>query len=138
MKTARFQTVAHMAVVTILVGSAVLFAQESSDKTIASAARGSVVYEPGTKGITPPRAIYQPNPEYTDKARKKKLNGVVVLSLIVTPEGTARDVKVIKSLDDGLDKNAVAAVSTWRFDSATKDGKPVAMRVPIEVQFRLY
>jgi len=138
MNTTRFLTVAHMLVVTILVGSSALFAQESSDKTAAGTDQGNVVYEPGTQGIKPPRAIYQPNPEYTDKARKKKLNGVVVVSLIVTPEGTARDVKVVKSLDDGLDKNAVAAVSTWRFDPATKDGKPVAVRVPVEVQFRLY
>lgn len=138
MNTTHFKTVAHMLVVIILVGSSLLIAQESSDKTTTSTDQGNFVYEPRTKGITPPRAIYQPNPEYTDKARKKKLNGVVVVSLIVTPEGTARDVKVIKSLDDGLDKNAVAAVSTWRFDPATKDGKPVAVRVPVEVQFRLY
>jgi periplasmic protein TonB len=125
-------------VVTILVGGSALFAQESSDKTTANTDQGNVVYEPGTQGIKPPRAIYQPNPEYTDKARKKKLNGVVVLSLVVTADGAARDLKVIKSLDAGLDKNAVAAVSTWRFDPATKDGKPVAVRVPVEVQYRLY
>lgn len=138
MKTNLFQAVAPLLVTAVLFGSGALRAQESSDKPTAGADDANVVYEPGTRGLTPPHATYQPNPEYTDNARKKKLNGIVVLSVIVTPEGTARDVKVVKSLDPGLDKNAVATVSTWRFDPATKDGKPVAMRVPVEVQFRLY
>jgi TonB family protein len=58
--------------------------------------------------------------------------------MIVTAKGKVRDLKVIRSLDPGLDKQAVAAVSTWRFEPATKDGKPVAVHLPVEVTFRLY
>ncbi len=79
-----------------------------------------------------------PNPEYTDKARKKKLNGTVVVEMIVTAEGKVRDPKVIKSLDEGLDKQALAAVRTWTFEPATKDGKAVRVRIKAEVDFRLY
>jgi TonB family protein len=79
-----------------------------------------------------------PNPEYTDKARKRKLNGTVVVAMIVTPESTVRDPKVIKSLDKDLDKQALAAVRRWIFEPATKDGIPVAVHLKAEVDFRLY
>jgi TonB family protein len=58
--------------------------------------------------------------------------------MIVTAEGKVRDLKVTKSLDKDLDKQALAAVSTWRFEPATKDGKPVAVHLSTAVTFRLY
>jgi periplasmic protein TonB len=106
-------------------------AQDQSDQT------SEVVYAVGN-GVTAPKPVYMPNPEYTDSARKKKINGSVTLGMIVTAEGNVRDLKVIKSLDKGLDKQALAAVSTWRFEPATKDGKPVAVHLSTDVTFRLY
>ena len=88
--------------------------------------------------MTAPRAIYAPSPEYTDKARKAKINGTVVLSLIVTSEGEARDVRVTKSLTVDLDIKAVEAVRKWKFKPATKDGQPVAVQISAEATFRLY
>jgi protein TonB len=96
-----------------------------------------VVYEIGN-GVMAPKVVYAPNPEYTDKARKKKINGTVVVAMIVSPEGRVRDVRVAKSLDKELDKQALAAVSKWRFEPATKDGEPVAVHLKAEVSFRLY
>ena len=108
-------------------------AQEPTDKS------SEVVYEVGLgSDVKPPKAVYQPNPEYVDKARREKINGVVVLAMIVTAEGKVRDVKVIKSLDAGLDKQAIAAVRTWKFEPATRAGKPVAVHLKTEVDFRLY
>jgi TonB family protein len=49
-----------------------------------------------------------------------------------------RDLKVTKNLDEDLDKQALKAVSTWKFEPATKDGKPMAVHLPVEVTFRLY
>jgi TonB family protein len=111
-------------------GSA-LSAQDGADQS------AEPVYEIGN-GVTAPKSVYAPNPSYDDKARKKKINGVVILAMVVTAEGKVRDVKVIKSLDEGLDKQAMAAVSKWRFEPATKDGKPVAVHLKTEVDFRLY
>ena len=125
-------TVMVAAAIALFCGSA-LFAQDVPDKTV------EPVYELGSgSGVTAPKSVYAPNPSYTDKARKKKINGVVTLAMIVTAEGTVRDVKVIKSVDEGLDKQAVATVSTWRFEPATKDGKPVAVHLKVETNFRLY
>lgn len=91
----------------------------------------------GENGITSPRPICHPTPEYTDKARKKKINGVVLLSLVVTPEGAVRDARITTSLDKDLDQQALKTVNTWKFQPATKDGKPVAVRIAVEISFRV-
>jgi len=79
-----------------------------------------------------------PSPEYSDYGRKKKIQGTVVLSIIVTPEGTARNIQVTKSLEPSLDKKAIECVSEWKFKPGTRDGAPVAMRITVETNFRLY
>jgi len=89
-------------------------------------------------GIIAPRAIYDPEPEYSDEARRVKHQGVVVLALVVDPQGKARDIRVARSLGMGLDEKAIEAVRKWRFTPGTKDGTPVPVQVNIEVNFRLY
>jgi protein TonB len=89
-------------------------------------------------GVSAPRAVYDPEPEYTDEARKAKMQGVVLLSVIIGPDGRARDVHVARSLGMGLDEKAIEAVRKWKFDPARKDGQPVAVVVHIEVNFHLY
>ncbi len=93
----------------------------------------------GTGGYGVPKCLYCPDAQFSDEAVKAKYQGVVYLSAIVGLDGRASDVHVVKSLGLGLDENAVAAVKTWRFTPALgPDGKPAAVRVPIEVTFRLY
>ena len=76
--------------------------------------------------------------EYADRPRRKKIQGNVVLSIIVNADGTVRDPQVTQSLDKELDKKALECVSKWKFEPATKDGQPVAMHIVVEVNFRLY
>jgi protein TonB len=97
-----------------------------------------IVYDHLTSGMTYPKVVHQTFPQYTDQARKKKIQGVVMVSLVVTPEGRVRDPKVTKSVDKDLDKQALACVSDWTFQPATKDGQPVAMRIAVETAFHLY
>jgi periplasmic protein TonB len=89
-------------------------------------------------GVSAPKAIYSPDPEYSEEARKAKYQGVCVLSLIVGPDGKPRDIHVARSLGLGLDEKAIEAVNQWKFEPAEKDGKPVAVAINVEVQFRLY
>lgn len=89
-------------------------------------------------GVSAPRVISAPGPQYDEKARKAKYQGVCVLSLIVTSEGTPRDVRIVRSLGMGLDEKAIEAVSQWKFEPGIKDGKPVAVMVDVEVNFHLY
>jgi len=91
----------------------------------------------GGGGVSAPRVSYSPDPEYSDEARRAKYQGTCVLSLIVGPDGLPQDIRVARSLGMGLDEKAIEAVKQWRFQPALKDGKPVAVAINIEVQFRL-
>jgi periplasmic protein TonB len=89
-------------------------------------------------GVSAPKAIYAPDPEYSEEARKAKYQGVCVLSLIVGQDGKPHDIRVFRSLGLGLDEKAIEAVNQWKFEPAQKDGKPVAVAINVEVTFRLY
>jgi TonB family protein len=100
-------------------------------------ATNSEVFEVG-RGVTAPRAIYLPSPAYSEKARKKKVQGTCILLLVVDADGKPRDISVVRGLGLGLDEQAIKAVQQWRFEPARKDGQPVAVRFKVEVSFRLY
>jgi len=89
-------------------------------------------------GVSAPRPIYQPDPEYSEEARKAKYQGTCVLWLVVGPDGKPRDIRVTHTLGLGLDEKAIDAVKTWKFEPAMKDGKPVAVQISVQVDFRLY
>lgn len=89
-------------------------------------------------GVSAPKAVYSPDPEYSEEARKAKFQGTCVLWLVVGPDGRPRDIKVQRTLGLGLDEKAIEAVKNWRFEPAMKDGKPVAVQINVEVSFRLY
>jgi len=89
-------------------------------------------------GVSAPKAIYAPDPEYSEEARKAKYQGTCVLWLVVGPDGKPRDIKVSRTLGLGLDEKAIEAVKQWKFEPAMKDGKPVAVQINVEVSFRLY
>lgn len=87
--------------------------------------------------VVAPHLIYKVEPQYTEEARDAKIAGSVKLSVIIERSGVANDVKVVESLDPGLDANAILAVKQWQFEPGKKDGKPVRVSAMIEVNFRL-
>jgi periplasmic protein TonB len=89
-------------------------------------------------GVSAPRPISTPDPEYSEEARKAKYQGTCVLWLVVGPDGKPRDIRIARSLGLGLDEKAVEAVKRWMFEPALKDGRPVAVQINVEVSFRLY
>ena len=97
------------------------------------------VYKPGSD-ITAPKPLFMPIANYSEKARKKKIQGVVVLTLVVGTDGKPRDLKITKSLCYGLDEEAVKSVSTWSFEPAVRksDGQAVPVQVSVETSFHLY
>lgn len=88
-------------------------------------------------GVTFPKALDMPRPEYSEAAQKAKLQGDVLLGVVVDTNGKARSVWVVQTLGAGLDENSVEAVRRWSFTPATKDGKPVPVLVNLAVPFRL-
>jgi TonB family protein len=88
-------------------------------------------------GVSTPRLLYKVQPEYSEEARKSRLEGTVMLYIVVGADGKPRDLKVLHSLGMGLDEKAIAAVSRWLFKPGEKDGQPVNVFAQIEVNFRL-
>ena len=87
-------------------------------------------------GIVPPFVISKAPPAYSEEARLAKLEGSVLLSLVVGADGQPRDIQVVRPLGLGLDESAVENVRAWQFKSGTKAGTPVAVQVNEEVFFR--
>jgi TonB family protein len=92
----------------------------------------------GGIGVTAPRAIYKPEPDYSDEARKMGFQGVVVLWAVIGPDGRPAKLRVARSLGMGLDEKALEAVQHWRFEPARKDGLPVAAQIYVEVDFHIF
>ncbi len=89
-------------------------------------------------GVSAPRAIYTPEPEFSEEARKAKYQGVVVVTIIVGTDGHVHNPRVVRSLGMGLDEKAIEGVKTWKFDPSKKDGRAVAVEMNVEVAFNLY
>jgi TonB family protein len=89
-------------------------------------------------GVSPPKLIYSPEPSYTHLAKKHKIQGFCDLYLIVNTQGFPENIRVVKTLPDGLDERALAAVSQYRFRPAMQNGKPVPIRMIVEMRFRLW
>lgn len=88
-------------------------------------------------GAKPPVVIHSVEAQFSDEARVERIEGVVLISTIVDQQGMPNQILVVRSAGHGLDENAVAAVSQYRFRPATLDGKPIAVRITIEISFRL-
>src|SRR4029453_4383568 len=88
---------------------------------------------------TAPVAIRTVHPQYPREAREARIQGNVMLDAVVLKDGTVGDVTVTKSLDKehGLDDQALKALKQWQFKPGTKDGKPVDVRVSVEMSFTL-
>lgn len=95
------------------------------------------VYRAGEDGVTAPRVKQQVGPKYTEEARTAHVQGTVLVAFEITPEGRAENIRVVKGLDAGLDRNAVDAIRQWTFEPGTKEGKPVRVSAQAEINFRL-
>jgi TonB family protein len=97
---------------------------------------GGGPYRPGS-GVEPPRLITEVKPDYTDEARRRGIEGEVVMEIIVRRDGTVGDVKILQGLGSGLNDRAAQAVRRWRFAPARLKGTPVDVVVEASVEFRM-
>jgi bla regulator protein blaR1 len=88
--------------------------------------------------VSAPKLIFAPDPVYSEEARRAKYQGVCVVALIVDARGKPQRIQVVRHLGMGLDKKAIEAVKQYRFTPGMLHGKPVAVQVNIEINFRLY
>jgi TonB family protein len=111
-------------------GSAVVAAQGGDDQAVQRSDQPSI-------GVSPPTILSRIDPQYSEEARVARLVGTVGLSIVVDSGGLPRDIHIVRPLGLGLDEKAISAVRQWRFHPGSKDGKPVAVRAGVDVNFRL-
>ena len=99
--------------------------------------RGGVDAVPVTGNIVPPVKVYYPQPQYTEDARRARIQGVVILEATINRAGEVVNVRVLKGLPMGLDQSAVETARQWRFKPATENGQPVAVFFNLLVNFSL-
>jgi TonB family protein len=97
---------------------------------------GGGPYRPGS-GIEPPRLVREVKPDYTEEARRRSIEGEVVLEIVVRRDGSVSDVRVIRGLGSGLDQRAAQTVAQWQFAPARRFGTPVDVVVEVSVEFKL-
>jgi TonB family protein len=99
---------------------------------------GGISGQSGFQGsLTEPVLLYKVDPEYSEEARKAKLQGVVMVRAVIDARGHVQDVAVAQGLGLGLDERAIAAVEKWKFRAGMRNGKPVATAALIQLSFRL-
>jgi TonB family protein len=96
---------------------------------------GSTV--PATNVDSRPIPLNNPQPRYTEEARKNKIQGTVKVRVLIGPDGTVKRVTVLRGLPDGLDEQAIQAAYQMRFKPAMKAGQPVAYLQAVDIEFNL-
>jgi len=104
-----------------------------------AAVHAQQVVDGNDPGVTLPKVVSEVKPQYTPEAMQARIEGTVFIKAVVRTDGTPADIEISESLDTeyGLDKQAVTALSQWRFEPGLKDGKPVPVLVTVEMRFRL-
>ena len=86
---------------------------------------------------TRPKAVHMVQPIYPFEAKAQEIEGKVVVNLVVTKEGTARDVSVFESSPEGVfDQAAIEAAKQWIFDPGKIGGEPVETRIRVPFVFK--
>ncbi|HKT49570.1 MAG TPA: energy transducer TonB [Candidatus Angelobacter sp.] len=88
-------------------------------------------------GVTPPKPVYSPEPDFSEEARHARYQGIVMMHIVIDTSGNVTDIRIDRALGKGLDENAVDAVKKWKFSPATRDGQPVSVSMMTEISFNL-
>lgn len=89
-------------------------------------------------GVTSPRALLMVEATFSEAARRRRHQGMVVVSFIVGRDGRAREPRIVKGLGWGLDEQALRVVPLLRFEPGRQADQPVRARVMMEMNFRMY
>jgi TonB family protein len=90
-----------------------------------------------TAKAVPAEILSKPNPIYTPEARSLRIEGEVLLEVVLQASGSLHVVRVVRGLGHGLDDNAVRAAEQIHFKPAMRDGQPTDSTVVLHVIFQL-
>ena len=95
------------------------------------------VASPCDANVVLPKLRREVKPSYTVSAMSAHVEGKVYMTAIVEADGRVGDVRVVRSLRQDLDAEAVKALKAWRFEPGTRDGSPAPIVVSVEMFFKL-
>jgi TonB family protein len=87
--------------------------------------------------VLPAEILSKPTPVYTQEARNLRIEGEVLLEVVLEASGKLRVVRVVRGLGHGLDDNAVKAAEQIHFKPAVKDGQPTDSTVVVHIIFQI-
>jgi len=116
-----------LAVCVLVIGAGVLSGQSGAKK----------VYEATDDGITAPVLLEAATPGYTEEAKKKKIEGEVIVIVVVNENGDVTQPKIKTGLGYGLDESAIEAAKVFKYKPGTKDDVPVQVRLELSFNFFL-
>jgi periplasmic protein TonB len=97
---------------------------------------GGGPFRPGS-GVSPPSLLREVKPDYTEEARRRGVEGDVVMEIVVRRDGSVGEVRLLQGLGHGLDARAVQAVREWRFSPGKRRGVPVDVLVEVAMEFKI-
>lgn len=83
-----------------------------------------------------PSPIRKVDPKYPPTLINEHVEGEVVVYAVIRRNGSVDSIQLVRGLDDELDKNAMNALSQWKFRPATRQGEPVDLEAIIHIPFR--
>jgi TonB family protein len=86
--------------------------------------------------ISQPMATRKVDPAYPLQLMKENVHGTVILYAVIHADGTVGNVRVLRGVDDRLDRFASEAIAQWKFDPATRNGAPVDVEATFQIPFR--
>ena len=89
-------------------------------------------------GVSAPVILYQPEPEFSEEARKAKVAGNVLVYIQVDTTGRPTHIRILRGIGLGLDEKALEAVRQYKFKPAMENGHPVAVEMNVEVNFQIF
>jgi TonB family protein len=85
----------------------------------------------------PAEILSKPTPAYTDEARRLRVEGEVLLEVVLEASGRVHVVRVVRGLGHGLDESAVRAAEQISFKPALRDGQPSDSTAVLHIIFQL-
>jgi TonB family protein len=90
-----------------------------------------------TVRISPAEILSKPTPLYTQEAKNLRIEGEVLLEVVLEASGSLHVVRLVRGLGHGLDDNAMKAAEKIHFKPATRDGQPADSTVVLHIIFQL-
>ena len=91
----------------------------------------------GPESVKPPKRTRFIKPEYPESARAARVEGKVIVEIVVNRQGLVSDIRLLKWADEEFVVSAFRSISQWRYTPASRSGRPVKVYLTVIVEWNL-